>query len=196
MKAPELNADIEALIPSVRGLARKLLGKAANEDSIDEIAQEGLAELVQKKKQYDSSRGASLWTFSKPAVLRRMLGSKRKHAQRNITGRTDNCASPIRYEELTEAHEPIDNAPSPEDFAVEHSRQAAMQTALMRAMAAAKLTDREAAVIRMRFWGEGFQQEIGALYGISDSTVQGIEKSALIKLRAALGPKAVELLRP
>lgn len=167
----------------VSHIVRKYYSGAPNPEDLVSIGTIGLTKAVDT---FAVEKGARFATYAAKCIQNEILmyfRSQKKHSAEvslNETIDIDRDGNPLTY---------IDVICADEDVAEEIDRK--LMTGKMLDYVNSRLTPRERQIIVMRYGLGGIrphaQREVAAVLGISRSYVSRIEKSALEKLREALG---------
>jgi RNA polymerase sigma-B factor len=166
---------IEAYLPLVRSLARRL---AYREERFEDLVQVGAIGLIKAVDRFDPARGVGFGAFAKPNIFGEM--------QRHLRDKSGLIRLPRRHQEtslptlsLAEV-EPLhgDDVLGSSDDRVTVAR------------GLGRLHRRERQAVRCRYFADMSQSEIAARLGISRTQTSRLLASGLEKLRADLGSDA------
>ena len=167
----------------VAHIVRKYYSQSKNQDDLVSIGTIGLIKAVDT---FNVENGARFATYAAKCIQNEILMSfraQKKHASEisiNETIDVDRDGNPLSY---------MDVIASEEDMAEDIQRKVMTEKALRCVKTALSLRERQIIIMRYGLFGakELTQREIAEKLGISRSYVSRIEKSALEKLKSALG---------
>ena len=167
----------------VAHIVRKYYSTSKNQDDLISIGTIGLVKAIDT---FNVENGARFATYAAKCIQNEILMSfraQKKHASEisiNETIDVDRDGNPLSY---------MDVISSDEDLSEEVDRKIMTARALTCIKTALSLRERQIIVMRYGLFGtnELTQREIAEKLGISRSYVSRIEKSALEKLKSALG---------
>ena len=167
----------------VAHIVRKYYSQNKNQDDLVSIGTIGLVKAVDT---FNVENGARFATYASKCIQNEILMSfraQKKHSSEisiNETIDVDRDGNPLSY---------MDVISSDEDIAEEVDRKILTAKALSCIKTALSLRERQIIIMRYGLFGtdELTQREIAEKLGISRSYVSRIEKSALEKLKSALG---------
>ncbi len=167
----------------VAHIVRKYYSQNKNQDDLVSIGTIGLVKAIDT---FNVDNGARFATYASKCIQNEILMSfraQKKHSSEisiNETIDVDRDGNPLSY---------MDVISSDEDIAEEVDRQILTSKALSCIKTALSLRERQIIIMRYGLFGteELTQREIAEKLGISRSYVSRIEKSALEKLKSALG---------
>ena len=167
----------------VAHIVRKYYSSSKNQEDLVSIGTIGLVKAVDT---FNIENGAKFATYAAKCIQNEILMSfraQKKHASEislNETIDVDRDGNPLTY---------MDVISSDEDVAEEVDRKMMTEKALSCIKTVLTLRERQIIIMRYGLFGtdELTQREIAEKLGISRSYVSRIEKSALEKLRSALG---------
>lgn len=167
----------------VAHIVRKYYSASKNQEDLVSIGTIGLVKAVDT---YNVDNGTRFATYAAKCIQNEILmnfRSQKKHSAEisiNETIDVDRDGNPLSY---------IDVISSDENMPEETDRRIMSSRALMYIRTALSLRERQIIVMRYGLFGsrEMTQREIAEKLGISRSYVSRIEKSALEKLKSALG---------
>ena len=167
----------------VSHIVRKYYSTSKNQEDLVSIGTIGLVKAVDS---FNVENGARFATYAAKCIQNEILmnfRAQKKHSSEisiNETIDVDRDGNPLTY---------IDVISSDEDLSEEIDRQIMSSKALNCIKTALSLRERQIIIMRYGLFGteELTQREIAEKLGISRSYVSRIEKSALEKLKSALG---------
>lgn len=139
----------------------------------DDFEQEGFFAVQHAAQTYDPAQGA-FTTWLTAAMQRQIQRTLTNGHARNVTGEDGGSATLGDLQEDPAAAAELDAV---EDEVFREQLHSALEEAL------AKLTDREADILRRRYYQQQPLREVGEAYGVAWSRAQQVEKAAMRKLR-------------
>jgi RNA polymerase sigma-B factor len=169
---------IEAYLPLVRSLARRLANRG---EGIEDLVQVGSIGLIKAVDRFEPGRGVDLAVFAVPNILGEMRRHLRDRSAVIRVPRRDQAASArLRVVQLADGEQPV----TAEEVFRPSEDRVAVATGLRR------LHWREREALRCRYFADMSQLEIASRLGISQPQASRLLASGLAKLRVDLGANA------
>jgi RNA polymerase sigma factor for flagellar operon FliA len=177
------------MIPLVRLLARRVYAglPAGSGIEVSDLIQAGNLGLIQAVRTFQESHGARLPGYAKYRIRGEMLDTVRRHTGRGNARWRMQCFSGEDGNGIE------DFAPAPGEGSP-HRQLATLQRAAILEEEVGRLPVRYRLVLRLRYSGGLNLKEIGAALRVNESRACQIHRSAISRLRQALGQRGVNAL--
>jgi RNA polymerase sigma factor for flagellar operon FliA len=184
--------DVEAYLPLVRRLARRVHRKVPPNVLLDDLVSAGTLGLLDALRRFDGVRDQRFEWYLHVRIrgaildeLRRLDWlSRRQRAAMASDSSTHGAVAIVAFEELPAHHRDLasPDAASPADLAEQRLHGVALAAAI------ARLPEREGTIVSMHYYEGHALKEIATVLGVSEARVSQLHLRALALLHGLMAP--------